>query len=369
MKKTEVWATLALLVLVGIGLAIKVGGNSGGSAKTPAVPTSASALTRQPTSPPAPTKSLVKPTVFVVAWTSTPEPTRMVSTVRTSVSPKDGMVMVFVPAGEFLMGSTDAEIEQVVASCSDCKKEWFTSEMPQHIVYLNDYWMDQTEVTVGKFGKFIEETQFKTQADQQGWGYVYDTTANNWQKQMTNANWRYPNGPAEGEGNASDPVVQVNWNDAQAYCEWAGRRLPTEAEWEKAARGEKGRIYPWGDLPPAGNLVNFADKNSVFTYADKNVDDGYAGSAPVGSYPEGASPYGTLDMAGNVWEWVADWFDASYYQNSPPTDPSGPTEGSGRVLRGGAWDGAVRMVRAPNRIMLDPVYTISVFGFRCAATP
>jgi formylglycine-generating enzyme required for sulfatase activity len=127
-----------------------------------------------------------------------------------------------------------------------------------------------------------------------------------------------------------------------------------------------GRTYPWGNEQPAGTLLNFADSNTNFNWSDKTVDDGYADTSPVGNYPDGASPYGALDMAGNVWEWVNDWYDEAYYGSSPSENPQGPASGQYRVLRGGSWNSYDRSVRAADRFRYEPGNIISNFGFRCA---
>jgi formylglycine-generating enzyme required for sulfatase activity len=250
----------------------------------------------------------------------------------------DGMTMVYVPAGTFLMGSAD---DDPVAQ---------SNEKPQHQVTLDAFWIDQTEVTKAQFRKFIQETNYKTTAEKEGKGWVPEAPNGNW-KAVSGANWQYPTGP-DSLAEDTHPVVQVSREDASAYCAWAESRLPTEAEWEKAARGTDGRTYPWGGEPPNGSLLNFA----------KNV----GGTTPVSSYPKGVSPYGVYDMAGNVWEWVQDWYGEDYYANSPTENPTGPTSGTSRVMRGGSWYDVEGNVRTARRVNIDPGAWVSHVGFRCA---
>jgi formylglycine-generating enzyme required for sulfatase activity len=279
------------------------------------------------------------------------------------------MTQVYVPAGEFRMGSTSADLEQILRECSNCLPDWFKDVSPQHKVYLDAFWIDKTEVTNAMFARFVAETSYQTDADKEGTGIIFNLLSEDWKK-IKGANWQHPGGPTTDiSGLDNHPVVQVSNQDARAYCKWAGRRLPTEAEWEKAARGTDGRNYPWGNQPPAGNLLNFADRSLNVREGDNSGDDGYRNTAPVGSYPAGASPYGALDMSGNVGEHVADWYSEIYYSNSPRRNPTGPSSGDYFVMRGGSWSRARWHVRTFIRVTFTPEKRSNGVGFRCAASP
>ena len=163
----------------------------------------------------------------------------------------------------------------------------------------------------------------------------------------------------------------MTWLDAKTYCAWAGRRLPSEAEWEKAAGWDEAmqahRRYPWGDTFN-GSLVNFCDENCPLGWKSSEYDDGYADTAPVGSYPAGASYYGALDMAGNVWEWVGDWYEGNYYTDLPVNNPTGPSSEIKRVQRGGAWYLEEDLLRVSFRSREVPFDTNAYIGFRCAVS-
>jgi serine/threonine-protein kinase len=255
----------------------------------------------------------------------------------TQVSGKDGMILLYVPAGEFTMGAAD----------SDSQAQ--SLEKPQHIVYLDAFWIDRTEVTNAMFKGFVDATRYQTDAEKQGSGWVLDVLAKAWSN-TKGADWQHPRGPNSNLNELDNhPVVQVSWNDATAYCQWAGGDLPTEAQWEKAARSTDGRIYPWGNQLPDQMRLNY----------NLGVKD----TTQVGAYPTGASLYGALDMAGNVWEWVADWYGS--YPNSPSSNPTGPTSGDMRVRRGGCWDNDVFFVRVSVR-WNTPDTWCDIGGFRCA---
>jgi len=229
-----------------------------------------------------------------------------------SIVDKDSAEMVFIPAGEFEMGSND-----------------YDDEKPVHTVYLDAFYIDIYEVTNAQYKKFMDATGHKAPA------------------YWNNSNYNDP----------QQPVFGVSWEDAKAYADWAGERLPTEAEWEKSARGGLvGKKYPWGDDITHDNA----------NYGGTGGKDVWDGPAPVGSFaPNG---YGLYDMAGNVWEWCADWYNESYYANSPKQNPTGPSSGKRRVLRGGSWnyDSDVGL-RVANRNfhLYDPTYVFSSDGFRC----
>jgi formylglycine-generating enzyme required for sulfatase activity len=257
----------------------------------------------------------------------------------TQVRPADGMVMVYVPAGPFTMGS-----------------EYFDVEKPIHEVTLDAFWIDQTEVTNAMFEIFVAAQAYQTDAKKAGKSRLRNTTSKTWEV-TSGADWLHPQGPQTNrEGLSDHPVVHVSWNDASAYCSWAGGKLPGEAEWEKAARGTDGRTYPWGEAAPDAARLNFAD-----VYLGKSAKDGYLFTVPVGSTPPGASPYGAYDMAGNVWEWTADWFDA-YPANTVGDEMYGITY---RVIRGGSWFNTSEFVRSAYRYIAIPTLSSSALGFRC----
>ncbi len=232
-------------------------------------------------------------------------------------------------------------------------------EKPQHEVFLNAYWIDQFEVTNEQFTEFVQQTGFVTGAELRGCSYITSADC------LPNINWKKPFG-SDTTTNENDPVVHINWNDATAYCNWAGRRLPTEAEWEKAARGKNGFRFPWGENWVTDGLANFCDQNCQLKERDASVSDGYTLLAPVGSFPDGASPYGVLDMAGNVLEWVYDLYGESYYRNSSDwVNPTGPTNGTYRGIRGGAWSMEAQFMRTTFRGSVLPGFSNSRRGFRC----
>lgn len=287
-------------------------------------------MTEQPMTEPVVIPTETEETVEMI--TATPEAPLGIGS--TQISSIDGAVLVFVPSGEFLM----------VSSAEDNPNLW-GSEYPPHDIFLNDFWIYQTEVTNSMYQLCVE-----------------DGSCNPPQNSGSETRASY-----YGNQQFSDyPVIQVTWIQANNYCEWAGGRLPSEAEWEKAARGTDGRLFPWGNDDPTGSMLNLCDENCPrIEWRELGIDDGYPDTAPVGSFPQGISPYGAYDMAGNVWEWVADWYLVNYYSQSPVDNPQGPTSGTEKVMRGGSWinnfGGAFNVVRYKE----ETSAALNSLGFRC----
>jgi formylglycine-generating enzyme required for sulfatase activity len=231
-------------------------------------------------------------------------------------------------------------------------------------VEVQSFFMDRTEVTVSDFARFVEATGYKTEAESIGWSGVFDPALRRWTA-VTGATWRHPEGPARPAAPADEPVTQVSWNDAQAYARWAGKRLPNEAEWEYAARGGVDQApYVWGrvlrpDGRPAANWWqgSFPDQDTG--------EDAFRGRAPVGRFAP--NPFGLVDMAGNVWEWCADWYSQHYYAQSPRQSPAGPPKGTERAMRGGSWmcsENVCTNFRPGSRSHATPDTGLNNTGFR-----
>ncbi len=267
---------------------------------------------------------------------------------------RDGMRMQYVPAGPFTRGSLASDPRAT------------PDELPQHEVTLDAFWIDETEITNAMFEHFVAQTGYATIADQAGFTYGFDAGGN--YVPIDDANWRQPFGPSSNiEGKEDHPVVAIGWRDAQAYCAWAGRRLPTEAEWEKAARGTDARIYPWGDEPVTGRRANVADQRNPLPWHDASIDDGFRNTSPVDQYPDGASPYQVLGMAGNAAEWVLDNYDASLYPRTRGAiNPLFRDYGNDHVLRGGNYNDDPDHVRSARRFADDTLHSAIDMGIRCA---
>jgi len=270
--------------------------------------------------------------------------------IGTPLERKGGMVLV--RGGYFMMGND--------LGAADAR--------PAHEVFVRPFWIDQYEVTNAQFTRFVEATGYVTTAERVGRAWVFDSVLRKWQE-SAGANWRHPGG---GEttiaGRETAPVVQVSWHDAVAFTEWAGKRFPTEAEWEFAARGGLADAdYPWGREELLQSLYQANYWQGRFPFENSELD-GYGGLAPVGRYLP--NPYGLLDMAGNAAEWCADLYSAEYYPVSPNRNPIGPAVGGNlRVVRGGSWVSAASSGAGHKvwvRDKLEAFQSNNHTGFRCA---
>jgi formylglycine-generating enzyme required for sulfatase activity len=238
--------------------------------------------------------------------------------------------LIRIPAGSFLFGPRAAGSNHAAG---------------QRSLHLPEFWIGYGPVTNAQFARFVEATRYRTTAEETGYARVW---LNGRWTEVERALWRRPEGPRSSiDERLHHPVVCVSWFDAGAYCEWAGLRLPAEKEWEKAARGADGRLYPWGDAPPAPHRANYAARHGSTTAA--------------GQFSlAGDSPYGVSDLAGNVWEWTASWGDGSLDE---------PVAGSGRarVVRGGAWPSEADNLLATYRVEVDPSLRFNTLGFRVVA--
>ncbi|MBN1205900.1 MAG: SUMF1/EgtB/PvdO family nonheme iron enzyme [Myxococcaceae bacterium] len=264
---------------------------------------------------------------------------------------------VAVPAGPFLMGTSQEKLELVYELCraahpepTRCNREKLLAhhrnETPQREVYLSAFSIGRTEVTNADYERCVRAGGCTPLDFERCIFFVDDKHVRGGTLEAAQAR-------------PDSPVVCVSWEQAAAYCRHAGGALPTEAQWEKAARGEDGRVFPWGDTwePLRANSGEGEHPNTL---------DGHATTAPVGSFPSGASPYGALDMAGNVWEWVADWYAEDAYSHGPSRDPRGPETGTARIMRGGGYAANSFAQRTTKRIPRDPLDSYVNIGFRCA---
>lgn len=288
---------------------------------------------------------------------------------ETETGRRDGMIRL--PGGTFRMGTDD--------------REGFPQdgEGPSRPVTLDAFYLDACAVTNEQYLAFVRDTGYRTEAERYGWSFVFhlfvperlqpmvDAVVQSapWWWKVDGASWRAPEGPGTGIGERMEhPVVHISWNDADAYARWAGKRLPTEAEWEYAARGGlEGRRYAWGDdlLPDGQHQCNIWQG----TFPQENdALDGYAGTAPARSFPPNG--YGFYNMAGNVWEWCADWFSPDYHRTTTSLNPAGPSQGQTKTLKGGSYlchSSYCNRYRVAARTSNTPDSSTGHMGFRCAA--
>ncbi len=320
------------------------------TAEDPPTATPEPSPTLEPTEEPSPTPEIT-PTATVP-----PEPTPLPVSITSNTAD-----MLLIMGGEFEMG---AEASQLLEQCSlfheGCEEAWFIASGPIHLVQLDPFYLDANEVTNDAFLEFLEGIEdVETGCDGQLCFNIDDSQIE-----------------ADDEGQYAveksyfeHPVAGATWYGAASYCDWRDARLPTEAEWELAAswdnENSKKFLYPWGDEFD-GSALNYCDINCEETQASSEIDDGFALTAPVGSYDNGRSPVGAYDMGGNVWEWVNDWYGDDYYGQSPEANPDGPEEGDSKVVRGGSWIDTGNFATTSVRFPAPPAESGNSIGFRCA---
>jgi formylglycine-generating enzyme required for sulfatase activity len=277
----------------------------------------------------------------------------------------DGMVQL--AGGEFLMGNVGPRSYRG------------DGEGPTRRVQLDPFWIDARAVSNADFARFVEGTGHVSEAERFGWSFVFGGLLPHdfpptrgvaqapWWRQAEGADWRRPEGPqSDLDGRLDHPVVHVSWNDVQAYCGWAGKRLPTEAEWEYAARGGlDGKLFPWGDELEPGGEHRMNVWQGAFP-AENSVADGFYGTCPVDEFPPNG--FGLHNMTGNVWEWCANWFHPDFHTRDTRTNPQGPPGGANRSTRGGSYlchRSYCARYRVAARNSLTPDSTTGNTGFRC----
>jgi len=348
-------------------------------APAPSATTFPTTTSPAPTLPPDPTAVMQSTNTQLPAPTATPPPSATPANTPTplpSATPTTpptatatpppaiievpGGMMALIPGGPFQMGASAADLTTECNTFREgCQEAWFAASEPAHTVSTNAYYLDSTEVTNEAFLTFMNELGSgalcmerpclevdQGEIDAQNGGFSLEPEA------------------------AREPAAGVTWYGAAAYCAWRGGRLPTEAEWEKAAAWDfdaaVARRYPWGDEFD-GTAVNFCDASCDEPQANADFNDGFPGVASVASFNGGVSPTGLFDMAGNVWEWVADWYDPSYYANSPQNNPTGLADGTEKVVRGGSWFDSGNFMASAIRFPSAPDNSDFTIGFRCAA--
>jgi sulfatase modifying factor 1 len=291
------------------------------------------------------------------------------SPIENNTTPKHMENLVTLPGGEFLMGTDDKE-----AFLAD-------GEGPARKVYVKPFAIDRYAVTNQQFSEFVEDTNYVTEAERYGWSFVFHLLVSDavkksvknsvmgtpWWLVVDGAYWKHPEGPDSTiEGRMDHPVVHVSWNDAIAYCDWSGKRMPTEAEWEYAARGGlEGKKYPWGEeLTISGEYqCNIWQGNFP---VENTLEDGYLSTAPVDAFPPNG--YNLYNIVGNVWEWCSDWFSPNH-ENNIVENPTGPSEGVAKVMKGGSYlchESYCNRYRVAARTQNTPDSSAGNIGFRCA---